>query len=78
MPEVPTTYALERLYHRVAELETDLRIIKSNIDYLERVVLDKRPPGVLREPEDNWKEITEHVKEELFNYDISHPQEDDQ
>ena len=78
MPEVPTTYTLERLYHRVAELEADLRVISRNIEYLERVVLDKRSFGAVREPKDNWKEISEHVGEELFNHDISHPQEDDE
>ena len=77
MPEVPTTYTLERLYHRVAELEADLRVINSNIEYLERVVLGKRPSGALGEPKDNWKEISEHVKEELFNYNLNHPQEDE-
>jgi len=73
MLEVPTTFTLERLYHRVAELEVDLRIVTGNIEYLERVVLGKRPPS---EPRDNWKEISEHVKEELFNYAINHPEED--
>jgi len=42
---------------------------------LEQVVLGKRPPS---EPKDNWKEITEHVNEELFNYDLNQPQEDDE
>ena len=78
MPEVPTTYTLERLYHRVAELEADLRVINSNIECLERVVLGKQPSGALGEPKDNWKDITEHVKEELFNYNLNHPQEDDE
>jgi hypothetical protein len=78
MPEVPTTYTLERLYHRVAELEADLRVITGNIEYLERVVLGKRPLGVLGEPKGNWKEISEHVKEELFNYSLNHPQGDDE
>ena len=75
MPEVPTTFTLERLYHRVAELEADLRVINSNIEYLERVVLGKRPSGAPGEPKDNWKEISEHVKEELFNYALNHPEE---
>ena len=78
MPEVPTSHTLEQLYHRVAELEADLRVINSNIEYLERVVLGKRPPGALGESKDNWEEISEHAKEELFNYDINHPQEDDE
>ena len=37
MPEGPTTYTLERLYHRIAELEADLRLANANIEYLERV-----------------------------------------
>jgi hypothetical protein len=78
MSEVPTTYTLERLYHRVAELEADLRVINGSIEYLEHVMLGKRPPSALGEPKDNWKEISEHVKEELFNYNLSHPQEDDE
>ena len=78
MPEVPTTYTLERLYHRVAELEADLRVINSNIEYLERVVLGKRPSGALGEPKDNWAEIAEHVKEELFNYNLNHLLEDEE
>ena len=78
MPEVPTTYTLERLYHRVAELEADLRVINSNIEYLERIVLGKRLSGALGEPKDNWEEISEHVEEELFNYNLNHPQEDDE
>ena len=57
MPEVPTTYTLERLYHRIAELEADLRLVNANIEYLERVVLGKQPAGALGEPKDNWKEI---------------------
>jgi hypothetical protein len=77
MPEVPTAYTLERLYHRVAELEADLRIISGNIEYLERVVLGKRPPAAFGEPKDNWKEISEHVREELFNYALNHPEEDE-
>jgi len=36
-----------------------------------KVALDKRLPGALREPKENWKEISEHVREELFNHDIS-------
>ena len=76
MPELPTTQSLERLYHRVAELEADLRMVNSNIEYLERVLLGTRPSGALGEPRDNWKEISEHVKEELFNYSLSHPQEE--
>ena len=57
MPEGPTTYTLERLYHRIAELEADLRLVNANIGYLERVVLGKQPAGALGEPKDNWKEI---------------------
>ena len=41
-------------------------------------MLGKRPPGALGEPKANWDEITEHVKEELFNYNLNHPQEDDE
>jgi hypothetical protein len=78
IPAEPTADTLERLYHRVAELEADLRVINSNIEYLERVVLGKRPSGALREPEDNWKDISEHVKEELFNYHLNTPREDDE
>ena len=78
MPEVPTSHTLDQLYHRVAELEADLRVINSNIEYLERVVLGKRPPGALGEPMDNWAEISEHVREELSNYAINHPEGDDQ
>jgi hypothetical protein len=43
MPEVPTTQSLERLYHRVAELEADIRLIQSTIEALERVVLSGQP-----------------------------------
>jgi hypothetical protein len=78
MPEVPTTYTLERLYQRVAELEADLRVINSNIEYLEHIVLGKRPSNPPRQERDNWKEISEHVKEELFNYAINHPEEHNQ
>ena len=76
MPEVPTTYTLERLYHRVAELEADLRVVSSTIETLERVVLGERPSNPPRQERDNWKEISEHVREELFNYSINHPEED--
>jgi hypothetical protein len=76
MLEVPTTFTLERLYHRVAELEADLRVINSNIEYLERVVLGKQPLNPARPDRDNWAEISEHVKEELFNYALQHPEED--
>jgi hypothetical protein len=78
MPEVPTTYTLERLYHRVAELEADLRVISSTIEVLERVVLGKRPPGALREPKDNWQEIAQEVEADLFAEYLQHPQEDDE
>jgi hypothetical protein len=74
MPEAPSNHTLERLYHRVAELEADLRVINSNIEYLERVVLGGRPASAPGEPRDNWAEIAEHVKEELFNYNLNHPQ----
>jgi len=62
----PTTYTLERLYHRVAELEADLRVINSNIEYLERVVLGKQPAEAPREPKDNWREIAQEVEADLF------------
>jgi hypothetical protein len=75
---IPTTYTLERLYHRVAELEADFRVINSNIEYLERVVLGKRSPSALGEPKDNWNEICEHVEEELFNYNLNPPREDEE
>ena len=78
MPEVPTNHTLEQLYHRVAELEADLRIINSNIETLERVVLDKRPSNPPSQDHDTWKEISEHVREELFNYAINHPEGDDE
>ena len=77
MPEVPTTFTLERLYHRVAELEADLRVVSSTIETLERVVLGERPSNPPRQGHDNWKEISEHVREELFNYAINHPEEDE-
>jgi hypothetical protein len=78
MPEAPTSHTLEQLYHRVVELEADLRVINSNIEYLERVVLGKQPSNPARQDHDNWKEISEHVREELFNYAINHPEENDQ
>jgi len=76
MLEVPTTFTLERLYHRVAELEADLRVVSSTIETLERVVLGERPSNPPRQERDNWKEISKHVREELFNYSINHPEED--
>jgi hypothetical protein len=75
---VPTTYTLERLYHRVAELEADLRVINTTIETLERVVLGKRPAGALREPQDNWKEIAQEVEADLFAEYLQHPPEDDE
>jgi len=76
MSEVPTTYTLERLYQRVAELEADLRVIGSTIETLERVVLGKRPANLARQARDNRDEISQHLREELFNYAINHPEED--
>jgi hypothetical protein len=77
MPEVPTGHTLEQLYHRVAELEADLRVIGSTIETLERVVLGKQPANPASPERDNWSEISEHVREELFNYAINHPEEDE-
>jgi hypothetical protein len=37
MPEVPTTHTLERLYHRIAELEAGSTLINAVIQNLERV-----------------------------------------
>jgi hypothetical protein len=48
----------------------------SDIEYLERVVLGKRPPGALREPEDNWKEIAQEVEADLFAEYLQNPEED--
>jgi hypothetical protein len=73
MPEVPTTDALERLYHRVAELEADIRSLGSPIEYLERVVLNKRPLDALGEPKDNWDEIAQEVEADLFAEDLQNP-----
>jgi hypothetical protein len=78
MPEVPTSQTLEQLYHWVAELEADLRVINSNIEYLERVVLGKQPPDALGEPKDNWDEIAQEVEADLFAEALQHPQEDDE
>ena len=78
MSEVPTSHTLEQLYHRVAELEADLRVINSNIEYLERIVLDTQPSKPPSQDHDTWKEISEHVREELFNYAINHPEGDDE
>jgi hypothetical protein len=78
MPEAPTSHTLEQLYHRVADLEADLRVINSNIEYLERVVLGKRPLGALGEPKDNWKEIAQEVEADLFAEYLQHPPEDDE
>jgi hypothetical protein len=76
MSEVPTTYTLERLYHRVAELEADLRIVTGNIEYLERVFLGKRPSAALGEPKDNWKEIAQEVEADLFAEYLQNPPEE--
>jgi hypothetical protein len=76
MPEVPTTCTLERLYHRVAELEADLRIVTGNIEYLERVVLGNRPLSAPGEPEDNWKEIAQEVEADLFAEYLQNPPEE--
>jgi hypothetical protein len=76
MPEVPTTYTLERLYHRVAELEADLRVISNTIEVLERVVLDERPPNKRGEYHDNRNEIAQEVEADLFAEYLQHPEED--
>jgi len=76
MPEGPTTYTLERHYHRIAELEADLRLVNANIEYLERVVLGKQPAGALGEPKDNWKEIAQEVEADLFAEYLQNPPEE--
>ena len=76
MPEVPTTDTLERLYHRVAELEADIRSLGGTIQYLERALGDYTCRELDRaDGERQHREITEKVEADLFSYDLSHPQE---
>jgi hypothetical protein len=76
MPEVPTNHTLERLYHRVAELEADLRVIGSTIHYLERALGDytRRELDRADEERQHW-EITQEVEADLFAEDLANPPE---
>jgi hypothetical protein len=76
MPELPTTHTLEALYRRVAELEADLRVIGSTIQYLEHALggytareLD-RADGARQH-----REIAQEVEADLFSEDLQNPLE---
>ena len=73
MPEVPTTNTLATLQRRIAELEADLAILGGVIERLERIA------GLVRADEERRdRERRDHVREELFNYSLAHPEGDDQ
>ena len=56
---------------RIAELEADIRLIGSTIQRLERIA------GLVRADEERRnRERREHVAEELFSFDLCHPEED--
>jgi hypothetical protein len=76
MPEAPTTHTLEQLYHRIGELEADLRLVNNTIEHLERIVLGKRPPNAPVTDRNNWDEIAQEVEADLFAEELQHPQED--
>lgn len=70
MREIPTTDTLEALQRRIAELEADLSTTRDVIQRLERIA------GLVRADEElRRRERSEHVRKELFNYDLAHPQE---
>jgi hypothetical protein len=72
MPEVPTTHTLEQLYHRIAELEADLRVINSTIQYLERALGDytRRELDRADVERQHW-EIAQEVETDLFAEDLA-------
>ena len=84
MPEVPipkkpvTTLRrceaeLAAQERRIAELEADLSTTREVIGRLERIA------GLVRADEERRaRERRDHVQEELFNYSLAHPQQEDE
>jgi hypothetical protein len=71
-PPTPTELTLEALYRRIAELEADLSTTREVIQRLEHIA------GLVRADEARRdREREEHVREELFSYDLNHPQEEE-
>lgn len=78
MPALPTANTLEALERRIAELEAELRLIGGTIQYLERTLGDCTHRQLDRTDEERRdREREEHVRDELFNYDLSHSPEDE-
>ena len=63
---------LSEVQRRIAELEADIRLIGGTIQRLERIARLVRAHEERRD-----RERREHVKEELFNYSLAHPEEDE-
>ena len=62
--------ALSEVERRIAELEADLSVIGGVIQRLEHIA------GLVRADEERRdRERREHVAEELFSYDLAHPEE---
>ena len=67
----PDLVAQQSQRARIAELEANLSTTREVIQRLERIA------GLVRGDEERRdRERRDHVAEELFSYDLSHPQED--
>ena len=84
MPEVQTTNTLATLQRRIAELEADLATTRDVIQRLERIAglirADEERRVIIVSSNDHRRdrERREHVREELFNYSLAHPQQEDE
>ena len=76
MPVLPTTHTLEVLYRRIAELEADLRLVSSTIQYLEHALggYTRRELDRADGERQHW-EIAQEVEADLFSEDLQNPLE---
>jgi hypothetical protein len=77
MPEVPTIDTLETLQRRIAELEADIRLIGSTIQYLERALGNYTCRALDRADQElRHREIAEEVGADLFAEALGNPPEE--
>lgn len=76
----PTELTLEALYRRIDTLEADIALLDGVIKSLERVVLNKRDDGTSAKVSETQRdrEREAHVRDELFAFNLNHPQQEDE